>query len=219
MIKKVLNFILVSYYSIKKNLIISNKFLVSFRTARNCGYGCKFLDNVSISKNVEIGRFTSINGPATRIASHINKVKIGNFCSIASNVVIQEYYHKYDRITSYYINQNIFNSSVENDIFSKGDITIEDDVWIGSNSVILSGITIGRGSIIGAGSVVIKDIPKYSIVGGNPARVIKSRFSNEIIDYLENLKWWEWDVHKINSNKELFNLTENQLFNKMEARL
>lgn len=206
MIKQILNIILVTYYAIKNNIKVTNKSIVSFRTIKNCSAGCKILGEVSITKNVEIGRFTSINGPATRIAAHINKIKIGSFCSIASNVVIQEYYHKYDRLTSYYINQNIFNKPVENDIFSKGDIVIEDDVWIGSNSVVLSGVTIGRGSIVGAGSVVTRNIPKYSIVGGNPAKIIKSRFNQGTIHFIENLRWWEWSIDKIKSNKDLFHI-------------
>ncbi|MBN2965577.1 CatB-related O-acetyltransferase, partial [Sulfurospirillum sp. T05] len=98
-----------------------------------------------------------------------------------------------------------------NDIFSKGDIIIEDDVWIGSNCVILSGVTIGRGSVIGAGSVVTKNIPKYSIVGGNPAKVIKNRFNHETICLIENLKWWDWGIDKIKSNKDLFQLTEDEI--------
>ncbi len=145
------------------------------------------------------------------MSANINKIKIGNFCSIASSVVVQEYYHRYNCITSYHINQNIFNGLVKNDIISKGDIIIEDDVWIGSNSVVLSGVIIGRGSIIGAGSVVTKNIPKYSIVGGNPAKVIKSRFQKQTIEMLEELKWWEWDIEKIKKNKEIFNYGEEEL--------
>lgn len=104
------------------------------------------------------------------------------------------------------LNYYFFNKSFKEDIFSKGDILIEDDVWIGSNCVILSGIKIGRGSIIGAGSIVTKNIPKYSIVGGNPAKVISSRFSKETIETIEKLKWWEWDIEKIKRNDILFNL-------------
>jgi len=213
MIKIILNLILVKYYALKNNINISSSKDLSFRTIKNCGKGCKFLGGVSISNNIEISRFTSINGPATRIAASINKIKIGSFCSIASNVVIQEYYHKYDRITSYYINQNIIGGLALNDIFSKGDIIIEDDVWIGSNTVILSGITIGRGSIIGAGSVVTKNIPKYSVVFGNPAKIVRTRFKKDTIEYLENLQWWNWDIDKIKNNQELFNMTEEELIN------
>ena len=209
--KTIVKKFLVFYYSKKNKVICDYKANVNYQVIKKCGEGCKFLGEVSISKNVNIGRFTSINGPGTRFAANINNIKIGSFCSIASGTTAQEYYHKYDRITTYYINKNIFGQDVKNDIFSKGDIVIEDDVWIGSNCVILSGVTIGRGSIIGAGSVVTKNIPKYTIVGGNPAKVISKRFKDETIEYLENLKWWEWDIEKIKNNKEIFSLKEDEL--------
>lgn len=209
--KKIIQYFLVYFYAKKNKVYIDNKFHISYKAIKNCKEGSKFLGNVICHGEVQIGKYSSINGPATRISAKINKIIIGNFCSIASGVVIQEYYHKYDRITSYFIHKNIFKESLENDIFSKGDIIIEDDVWIGSNSVILSGVIIGRGSIVGAGSIVTKDIPPYSIVAGNPAKVLKKRFNADTIEYLERIQWWTWDVQKIILNKELFNLCENEI--------
>lgn len=211
MIKSVLKKILAHVYANKNKIKLDIRSMVSRDTLKKCGEHCLFYGNVSVSPNVEIGRFTSINGPATRVAAAVNKIKIGSFCSIASGTVIQEYYHKYDRITSYYVNKNIFGGKTEDDIFSKGDIVIEDDVWIGSNVVILSGVTVGRGSIIGAGSVVTKDIPRYSIVAGNPSKVLKSRFKDSTIDYLEGLEWWSWSIEKLRDNRNLFNLEEDEL--------
>ncbi|MGL5354981.1 MAG: CatB-related O-acetyltransferase [Cetobacterium sp.] len=166
--------------------------------------GTKFLGKVNCSGKLEVGRYTSINGPNTSIISEINSVKIGSFCSIASGVRIQEYFHEYRRVTSYYINRHVFKENPSGDIFSKGDIIIEDDVWIGANVVILSGVTIGRGSIIGAGSIVTKDVEKYSIAGGNPARVIRKRFNEDVINELEESKWWTWSTQKIKENKIFF---------------
>lgn len=177
------------------------------------GEGCKFLNQLSCSNKIEFGRFVSISGPGTRLASKINKIKIGSFSSIASNTIIQEYNHKYNRISTYYMNNNIFEGKVDDDIYSKGDIVIGEDVWLGSNSVVLSGVNIGRGAIIGAGSVVTKDIPPYVIAAGNPAKVIKRRFSKEVIELLEEIKWWNWDVDKINRNRDIFNYSEKQLIN------
>ncbi|MGV2442242.1 CatB-related O-acetyltransferase, partial [Bacillus atrophaeus] len=77
------------------------------------------------------------------------------------------------------------------------DIVVGNDVWIGYQSCILSGVTIGNGAIIGAKSVVTKDVPPYSIVAGNPAKFIRYRFPQEIIDKLENLAWWDWDISVI----------------------
>ena len=78
-----------------------------------------------------------------------------------------------------------------------GDITVGSDVWIGAKSTIMSGIKINDGAVVGAGSVVTKDVPPFAIVGGNPAQIIKFRFSPEQIIDLMNIKWWDWDEDKI----------------------
>lgn len=213
MFKKMIKNILIKFRTRKKQLTITSDCNIELKLIENIGIGSKIQDGVSCFGSVKIGRFTSINGPATQIASKINSITIGNFCSIASGVVIQEYYHQYNRVTSYYINRNIFGKDLSCDIYSKGNIVIEDDVWVGANSVILSGVTIGSGSVIGAGSIVTKDIPKYSIVGGNPAKVIKSRFKKETIGYLENIQWWKWNESKLIKNKELFTLREENIKN------
>lgn len=183
------------------NIILGNSFISEEVSIEE---GTKFLGQIYCSGKVEIGRYTSLNGPNTNILSEINKVKIGSFCSIASGVRIQEYFHEYRRTTSYYVNRHIFKEKFKGDVFSKGDIIIEDDVWIGANAIIMSGVKIGRGSIIGAGSIVTKNIPSYSIVGGNPAKIIRKRFTQETIDELENSKWWTWSIEKIKKNKSFF---------------
>jgi serine acetyltransferase len=100
---------------------------------------------------------------------------------------------------------------MESDIESKGEISIEDDVWIGSGAIVLSGVTIGRGSVVGAGSVVTKSIPPYSVAVGNPARVVKRRFRDKTIENLERLRWWEWNVETLKKHQHLFNLNEEEL--------
>ena len=82
-------------------------------------------------------------------------------------------------------------------------------MWIGYNSLIMPGIKIGNGSIIASNSVVVKDVEPYSIVGGNPAKLIRKRFDNEIIDLLESIKWWDWPIEKITTNLEI--LTSNDV--------
>jgi virginiamycin A acetyltransferase len=82
----------------------------------------------------------------------------------------------------------------------KGDIIIENDVWIGAKSTIMSGVRIANGSIVGAGSVVTKDVPPYAIVAGNPARLVKMRFSDEQIESLLDIAWWDWEEEKIREN-------------------
>jgi serine acetyltransferase len=82
----------------------------------------------------------------------------------------------------------------------KGDIIIENDVWIGAKATIMSGVKISNGSIVASGSVVTKDVPPYSIVAGNPAKVVKMRFNYQQIEDLLNISWWNWDEDKIKEN-------------------
>lgn len=82
----------------------------------------------------------------------------------------------------------------------KGDIIIENDVWIGAKSTIMSGVKISNGAVIGACSVVTKDVPPYAIVVGNPGKIIKYRFSESQIKDLLEIAWWEWEEEKIKNN-------------------
>lgn len=110
-------------------------------------------------------------------------VEIGNYCSIAPEVIfITGGEHKLNYISSYPFKTKIVNNDIE--AFSKGPILIEDDVWIGYGSKILSGVKIGQGAVVGAGSVVTKDVPPYAIVGGTPAHIIKYRFNDSLIQEL-----------------------------------
>jgi len=91
----------------------------------------------------------------------------------------------------------------------KGDTVVGNDVWIGYGATIMPGVTIGDGSIIATKSVVTKDVEPYSIVGGNPAKQIRKRFSEEQIKKLLDLKWWDWPVEKITANVQ--SLTGNNI--------
>ena len=84
----------------------------------------------------------------------------------------------------------------------KGDTVVGNDVWIGQNVTVLPGVHIGDGAIIAANSVVAKDVPPYCIAGGNPCRVIRRRFDEELTAYLLELQWWDWDAGKIFRNME-----------------
>lgn len=90
---------------------------------------------------------------------------------------------------------------LNNDTVSYGKLTIGNDVWIGQYAVILPSCDyIGDGAVIGAGSIVTKNVPDYAIVAGNPAKVIKYRFSDEQIEQLKEIKWWDWDVDFLKQN-------------------
>lgn len=167
--------------------------------------GCRISD-AKCYGNIILGRFATITGPGTVIKSLKEKIYIGSFSSIGQNVCIVDFNHLFERTSSSFIHNLIFEEDFCKDLTTKGPVLIEEDVWIGSNTVILPGIVIGRGSVIGAGSIVTKDIPKYSIAFGNPAVVHSKRFDDDMINYLEELKWWEWDINKIVRNKNLFSI-------------
>ena len=129
---------------------------------------------------------------------------VGNFCSIGGNVNIYLGGNtRTDMVTTYpfgNIHQDIFNNfNGEEHTVSKGDVIIGNDVFIGDNVTIMSGVTIGDGAIIANNSHVVKNIEPYSLNGGNPANFIKYRFTQEQIEKLLEIKWWNWDEEKINS--------------------
>ena len=116
-------------------------------------------------------------------AGDVSELKIGSYCSIAENVsFIVGGEHRLDLISTYPMKQFAVGCAI--DSFGKGDIIINDDVWIGYGATILSGVHIGQGAVVAAGAVVTSDVPPYAIVGGAPAKVIKYRFSPELIEKL-----------------------------------
>lgn len=132
-----------------------------------------------------------------------NKVIIGNFCSIAVDCkVYLNANHRKEWITTYpfgHVNRGTFNTfDGSGHPTGKGDVIIGSDVWIASNVTIMSGVKIGDGAIIANNSHVVKDVEPYSIVGGNPAKHITYRFSQELIHKLLKIKWWDWEDDKIN---------------------
>lgn len=159
---------------------------------------------VTVSGKLTVGRYTRINGPNVAISALVNHVEIGAFSSIARDVLIQEYDHRMDRLSTFYMQKNLFGGSNRGERVSKGPVAIGHDVWIGARSIILSGVTIGHGAVIGAGSVVTSDVPPYAVAAGNPARVLKYRFSKEVIGQLLLTKWWEWPVEKIKNERQAF---------------
>jgi acetyltransferase-like isoleucine patch superfamily enzyme len=148
------------------------------------------------------------------------KLYIGNFCSIASDIkIFLGGNHRHDWVTTYpfgHIHQDIFNNfNGEGHPTTKGDIIIGNDVWIGQNTTIMSGIKIGDGAVIANNSHIVKDVEPYSIVGGNPAKLIRYRFTTEQIDKLLRIKWWDWEDEKINKFTPLLcNINIDDFINK-----
>lgn len=129
---------------------------------------------------------------------------IGKYSSIAQNVnILLGGNHRLDWITTYPFHSVDTNAwagakSLKGDRSSKGDVKIGNDVWIGMNVLITSGVTIHDGAVVAAGAVVTKDVAPYAVVGGNPARLIKKRFTDEEIVALLRLSWWNWSDDEVN---------------------
>lgn len=149
----------------------------------------------SIGAGVTLGRFSYIGERSTVGAGG----KIGRFCSIANEVTLGAFEHPVDRVTTHPLTFGTlpFDFIEENLLFKKttwvGDrpISIEHDVWIGYRAFVRNGVRIGTGAIVAAGAVVASDVPAYAVVGGVPAKVIRYRFSADVIDRLQKSKWWD----------------------------
>lgn len=150
--------------------------------------------------NILIGSFT-YGVPQIYMWESNERISIGKFCSIADNVsIFGGGEHRIDWITTYPFNKFF---SVYDDLkghpATKGPVNIGNDVWLGSGCKILSGVTIGDGAVVAANALVSKDVPAYAIVGGNPVKLIRYRFNEEIRNKLLEIKWWNWD------DKDIYN--------------
>jgi acetyltransferase-like isoleucine patch superfamily enzyme len=162
----------------------------------------KFTKDYFVDTNYEIGDFT-YGVPTIMSFGEGKKLRIGKFCSIAGGVIIfLGGNHRTDWITTYpfsILSMDFPNARlIKGHPSSKGDVVIGNDVWIGYGATIMSGITIGDGAVIAAHAVVTKSVEPYAIVGGNPAKLIKKRFDDEIIRELLQISWWNLPISEIN---------------------
>ena len=174
-----------------------------------------FIKNVITAPNIIVGDYTyydDANDPTGFERNNVlfnypefgDRLIIGKFCSIASGAkfIMGPANHRISSVTTYPFNVfgGIWSERTPSHLSQlpfKGDTVIGNDVWIGRESVIMPGVKIGNGSIIAAYSVVAKDIPPYTVAGGNPAQPIKKRFDDELIDILLRLKWWDLSAEKL----------------------
>jgi len=162
------------------------------------------------NKNIIVGDFSYIAD--SDFESHVthhyewnnDKLIIGKFCQIASGVefVMNGANHQMNAVSTfpfYTLEGWEQTPPLQNDLPIKGDTIIGNDVWIGQNVTILPGVHVGDGAIIGANSIVGSNVEPYTIIVGNPAKPIRKRFDDELIDILEKLKWWDKSIEEINS--------------------
>jgi len=178
-----------------------------------------FIKNTVSNPNIIIGDYTYYDDPVDsedferNVLYHFpfigDKLVIGKFCALARGVkfIMNGANHKLSGISTYPF--QIFGNGWEKvmpaaeDLPYKGDTVIGNDVWIGYEALFMPGVKVGNGAIVSSKSVVTGDVPAYSIVGGNPAKVIRYRFDDETIARLEQIAWWNWPADKISTNLAL----------------
>jgi virginiamycin A acetyltransferase len=180
------------------------RYLYSILYRRFGARTCRFTNENPAYSKYSIGRF-SYGTPKLLGGGEQSKLKIGSFCSIGDDVsILLGLEHRTDWITTFHINELFPEySHFSGNLITKGDVIIGNDVWIGASVVILSGVKIGDGAVVGAGSVVTKDVEPYTIVAGNPARLIRKRFDEETIERLLRIRWWNWDLEHIRDEASL----------------
>lgn len=143
----------------------------------------------------------------------LRNCEIGRYCSIGPNVTVGFGDHRIDTLSTHpgvYMHSSFSeaeNAARLNASFPK--VVIKNDVWIGANVYIRNGVTIGNGAIVGAGSVVLSDVPDFAIVGGIPAKLIRYRFDEKVIEWLRVSEWWEKDIESLGSEIERFEQAKN----------
>lgn len=188
---------------------------------RSQGHSTVYLQNVVTDPSITVGEYTTYDDFArdprdfqrNNVLYHypINQERlvIGKFCSIAcgARFLFNSANHALGSLSTYpfpifFEEWGLPVEDIPRAWDNKGDIVVGSDVWIGYEAVILAGVTIGDGAVVGARAVVTKDVLPYAIVGGVPAKSIRKRFSDDVIERLLELKWWDWPEERIAANLE-----------------
>ncbi len=166
---------------------------------------------------LKAGRFSFHNGRF--YATGHEFVEVGSFCSFGKNIVVYTSNHDTNyACTQGFIYRKFFESNHPGErgdtpslARSKGPVIIKNDVWIGDDVKIMSGITIGNGACIAAGSIVTSDVADYAVVGGVPAKLLKMRFTEEVVNFMLEVQWWNWSDSKIKKNEVFFEINFNSI--------
>ena len=186
---------------------------------RSQGHSTVYLQNVVTDPSITVGAYTTyddfVRDPRDFQKNNVlyhypvnhERLTIGKFCSIAcgARFLFNSANHALGSLSTYpfpifFEEWGLPVDDVSRAWDNKGDIVVGNDVWIGYEAVILAGVTIGDGAIIGARAVVAQDVPPYTIVGGVPARPIRKRFSDDVVEALLELRWWDWRPERISAN-------------------
>lgn len=178
-----------------------------------------FIRNLDLPENVEVGAYTYYDDPAgpqaflDAILYHFafigDRLVIGKFCAIAAETrfLMNGGNHRLDGLSTYpfpiFGGDWIGRFEGELNFPNRGDTRIGNDVWLGYQSTVMPGITIGDGAVVAAHSVVAADVPPYAIVAGNPAKVVRRRFSEEDAARLQAVAWWDWPIDRITAHLPL----------------
>ena len=197
-----------------------NKYLI-FKTylkkyvSLKVGKGAYLPYNAEIKTAVEVGIGTGINGKIRILGGA--KVNIGKYCAIGSDVKIISSNHDISKANlQAKFATEYFKQSLD---LVKYEINIGHNVWIGDSVIILPNVTIGNGAVLGAGTIVTKDVPDFAVVAGIPAKVIKYRFSKNIIEELQKIEWWNWSEKKIIRNRKFFETDLTKISTKQLEKL
>ncbi len=188
---------------------------------RSQGHSTVYLQNVVTDPSISVGEYTIyddfVRDPREFQKNNVlyhypvnrERLVIGRFCSIAcgAKFLFNSANHTLNSLSTYpfpilFEEWPLDVEDIPRAWDNRGDIVVGNDVWIGYEAVILAGVTIGDGAVIGARAVVTRDVPPYTIVGGVPAKPIRTRFDRDTAERLLELKWWDWPAERIAANLE-----------------
>ena len=188
---------------------------------RSQGHSTVYLQNVVTDPSISVGEYTIYddfvrdprefqkNNVLYHYPVNSERLVIGRFCSIAcgAKFLFNSANHTLNSLSTYpfpilFEEWPLDVEDIPRAWDNRGDIVVGNDVWIGYEAVILAGVTIGDGAVIGARAVVTRDVPPYTIVGGIPAKPIRTRFDRVTVERLLELKWWDWPAERIAANLE-----------------